>query len=56
MIEASAPVFFDFGGHILWRVLAYDDRGLRCVKRVRKPELVTKLGGDYTPAPADSSK
>lgn len=48
---ASAPLFFDFGGDILWRMLAYDDRGLRCVRRVHKRDLVAENGGEYAPLP-----
>jgi hypothetical protein len=42
---ATAPVFFDFGEPVLWRLLLYDDRGLRCLRKLRKRDLVTKNGG-----------
>lgn len=44
---ATVPVFFDFGGPTLCRLLPYDDRGLRCVRRVGKRDLVAKNGGTY---------
>jgi competence protein CoiA len=44
---ATAPVFIDLGGPVLWRLGVYDDRGLRCVKRVLKRDLVAKNGGSY---------
>ena len=47
--EANAPVFFDLGGPILWWLQTYDNRGLRCVRRVEKAALVAKNGGAYSP-------
>jgi hypothetical protein len=49
--DATAPVFLDLGGRELWRLQIYDDRGLRCVKRVRKVDLVAKNGGTYSQPP-----
>ena len=45
--DAAAAVFLDFGGEMLWRLGRYDDRGLRCIRRVSKKDLVVKNGGTY---------
>lgn len=42
---ATAPVFLDFGTSILWRLMDYDKRGLRCVRQVRKRDVVGQNGG-----------
>lgn len=45
---ATAPVHFDFGNDFLWRLEAYDQRGLLCVRRVSKQQFVEGvLAGAY---------
>jgi competence protein CoiA len=45
---ARAPVFFDLGGPELLWLQTYDDRGLRCIRKVRKNDVVSKNGGVHT--------
>jgi competence protein CoiA len=45
--QAEKPVFIDFGGDELWRLIEYDFRGLMCVRRISKIALVEKNGGHY---------
>ena len=46
--QSKKPVFIDFGGDELWRLMTYDSRGLMCVRRVSKAALIEKNGGCYT--------
>jgi competence protein CoiA len=43
--QAEKPVFIDFGGDELWRLIEYDLRGLMCVRKISKTALVEKNGG-----------
>ena len=45
--ESTKPVFIDFGGDELWRLMYYDTTGLKCVKKVSKTSLIEKNGGCY---------
>jgi competence protein CoiA len=47
--EATKPVFFDFGGAELWRLMEYRYLGLNCVKKISKASLIEKNGGTYAP-------
>jgi hypothetical protein len=46
-MEASAPVFFDFGTHELFRLMRYPPISW-CVQRISKQALVEKNGGTYS--------
>ena len=50
--EATKPVFFDFGGAELWRLMEYKYLGLNCVRKISKASLVQKNGGTYLPQKA----
>jgi len=43
--QSTKPVFVDFGGSDLWRLMDYDFRGLKCVKKISKTALIEKNGG-----------
>jgi competence protein CoiA len=45
--KAEKPVFIDFGGDELWRLIKYDFRGLMCIRRISKIALIEKNGGHY---------
>jgi competence protein CoiA len=45
--QSTKPVFIDFGGDELWRLMDYDSRGLKCVKKISKKALIEKNGGSY---------
>jgi hypothetical protein len=45
--QSEKPVFIDFGGDELWRLMNYDSRGLKCVRRISKATLIEKNGGCY---------
>lgn len=45
---ATAPVFLDLGGPDLLWLQTYDERGLRCIREVRKLDVITKNGGVFT--------
>jgi competence protein CoiA len=47
--QCTKPVFLDFGGNELWRLMDYDFRGLKCVRRISKKALIEKNGGCYIP-------
>lgn len=59
--QSEKPVFIDFGGDELWRLMDYDSRGLKCIRRISKAALIEKNGGYYvsgtdvvtTPSPAN---
>ncbi|AUX25131.1 uncharacterized protein SOCEGT47_056750 [Sorangium cellulosum] len=44
--DATAPVLLDFGGPCLWRLRAYDDRGLWSVQRTSKDAFIAENGGN----------
>lgn len=46
-MEASAPVFFDFGTNKLFRLMRYQNHSW-CVQRISKQALVEKNGGIYS--------
>lgn len=48
---SSKPVFLDFGDENLWWLQIFDDRGLRCVKRIKKNDFISKNGGITPTAP-----
>lgn len=48
-LQASAPVFIDFGGDELFHICSYASPPERCVKRVSKRALIEKNGGTYKP-------
>jgi len=45
--QSAKPVFVDFGGSDLWRLMDYDLRGLKCVRKISKTALIEKNGGCY---------
>ena len=59
--QSEKPVFIDFGGNELWRLMDYDSKGLKCIRRISKAALIEKNGGCYvsgadvvtTPSPAN---
>jgi competence protein CoiA len=46
-LQSAKPVFIDFGGNDLWRLMDYDYRGIECVRRISKTALIEKNGGCY---------
>lgn len=46
-LEATAPVFVDFGSADLLRLGMYGESGQRCVQRIAKRALVEENGGTY---------
>lgn len=44
-LEATKPVFLDFGDANLWWLKNYYDRDFPCVQRIKKETLITKNGG-----------
>jgi hypothetical protein len=50
---ARAPVFFDFGHDVLWRLVAFDPRSRKgMVEAFGRERFVTMYGGAVTPSPA----
>ena len=47
--QCIKPIFIDFGEDELWRLMDYDFRGLKCVRRISKAALIEKNGGCYIP-------
>lgn len=45
--QSTKPVFIDFGDEDLWRLMDYDIRGLKCVRKISKAALIEKNGGHY---------
>ena len=39
-LDATCPVYLDFGEDILYKLETYDETGMRCVKVVAKRKLV----------------
>ena len=50
-MEATAPVFLDFGGDELFRLTRYRPESQWCVQRVPKTALIAKNGGNEHPNP-----
>jgi hypothetical protein len=50
-MEATAPVFIDFGSEELFRLLRYGQSGRWCIQRITKRALVEKNGGTYLAHP-----
>ncbi|NEK38213.1 CoiA-like domain protein [Rhizobium leguminosarum] len=42
-LDATCPVYLDFGGSWLWRFEIYDESGLRVVRRVNRAQLISNL-------------
>lgn len=51
--QSAKPVFIDFGGDEIWRLMDYDFRGLKCVRKISKATLIEKNGGHYVPREND---
>ena len=39
-LEATCPVYIDFGGELLFRLEQYDDSGLTCVRKIHKRKFL----------------
>lgn len=48
-LGAKAPVYFDFGGDLLWNLQRIEAAPFRCIQAVRKVSVVTQWRGTYTP-------
>lgn len=46
-LEATTPVFVDFGTHELFRLTLYGEANQRCVQIISKKALIEKNGGTY---------
>ena len=45
--QSTKPVFIDFGEDELWRLMDYDSRGLKCIRKISKKAFIEKNGGFY---------
>ena len=55
--EATKPVFLDFGGEDLWRLMRYDVcAGPWCVRRESKATFIEANGGSYRPGLLEDSR
>lgn len=44
-ISSKCDVFIDFGGEVLWKLMTYDNKGLRCVRKIDKKIFITRAIG-----------